>query len=165
MSTLFVSDLDGTLLDRQGGLSDVSRRALERLLDRGVPFTVASARSVISMQSVLLDLPIRLPVVCFNGGFVSELHTGRHLHVFPLAQDAAQGAHRMATARGLSVMVSTHTPQGDRLYVPTAHTPGIALYVAARQSFGDPRLRLVDDASVGLREDVTCLTAIAMRTN
>ncbi|MFZ9023167.1 MAG: HAD family hydrolase, partial [Anaerohalosphaeraceae bacterium] len=43
--SLFVSDLDGTLLQSDGTLSDESRKALTELLEAGVNFTVASARA------------------------------------------------------------------------------------------------------------------------
>ena len=42
--TLYVSDLDGTLLRSDGSLSPYSVRTLNRLIGEGMPFTVASAR-------------------------------------------------------------------------------------------------------------------------
>ena len=41
---LYVSDVDHTLLDSAGTLSDYSRATLNRLLAQGLRFTVASAR-------------------------------------------------------------------------------------------------------------------------
>lgn len=61
---LFVSDLDGTLLRSDGTLSDFSRAALTGLLTAGLAFTVASARSVVSMQAILGSLrPLRRAIV------------------------------------------------------------------------------------------------------
>ena len=53
MGTLFVSDLDGTLLRNDATLSDFSKDHLNELLRSGMLFTVASARSVITMASML----------------------------------------------------------------------------------------------------------------
>jgi Cof subfamily protein (haloacid dehalogenase superfamily) len=161
--TVFVSDLDGTLLDRRGRLSDRSRAGVLSLLERGVPFTVASARSVVSMQGALGPLPLRLPVVCFNGGFLSDFATGRHLVVHSLPGDAARRAFELAAGQGLRMLVSTHTPVGDRMYVPVRHNDGVGMYVSERRAAGDPRLRLVADPAVGLDEQVTCLTVIDRR--
>jgi hypothetical protein len=77
-SMFYVSDLDGTLLANNASLSEFSRAHLAQLLREGLSFTVASARSVVAMQLMLQGLPIQLPVVEFNGAFLSDLATGRH---------------------------------------------------------------------------------------
>ena len=41
--TLYVSDLDGTLLDPQGRLADSTRAGLTRLLDQGLLFKIGRA--------------------------------------------------------------------------------------------------------------------------
>ena len=42
---LFVSDLDGTLLNKQSEVSQISRQIINDLIDKGVKFTVATART------------------------------------------------------------------------------------------------------------------------
>ncbi|MEH1799195.1 MAG: HAD hydrolase family protein [Nostoc sp.] len=56
MNILYVSDLDGTLLGDNTILSSFSKKILDELLHQGLQFTVASARSVVSMQVILKDL-------------------------------------------------------------------------------------------------------------
>lgn len=162
--TVYVSDLDGTLLGPDARLSPFSKSAIEGLLDRGVQFTVASARSVISMQGVLGGLQLRLPVVGFNGGFISDLATGRHLAVLELG-DTAREAWSKARALDLAPMVST-TDGGseDRVFVAHQHNAGVGWYVRDRERAGDPRLRLVDDPGAALDRRVTCLTVIDRRS-
>ena len=65
--SLYVSDLDGTLLDRNARLSDITRYGLTRLLDAGLTFTVATARHVSSVRQILEGLPLQLPVISSNG--------------------------------------------------------------------------------------------------
>ncbi len=48
-STLYVSDLDGTLLGNDTSLSQYSKDTLNAMLDQGLLFTVASARIIASM--------------------------------------------------------------------------------------------------------------------
>ena len=43
--TLYVSDLDGTLLDPQERVSDFTARVIRELTGRGIHFTYATARS------------------------------------------------------------------------------------------------------------------------
>jgi 5-amino-6-(5-phospho-D-ribitylamino)uracil phosphatase len=82
--TLYISDLDGTLLDRQGQLSPTTRRTLETLLAQGILFTIATSRSAGSVRTLLGDLPLTLPVIEGNGAFISNLATGQHLWMNPL---------------------------------------------------------------------------------
>ncbi|AGK96849.1 HAD family hydrolase [Clostridium pasteurianum] len=45
MNTLYVSDLDGTLLNRNSQLSEESKEIINTLVKKGVKFTYATARS------------------------------------------------------------------------------------------------------------------------
>ena len=46
MSTLYISDLDGTLLNKDARLSKRSAEIINGLIRRGMLFTVATARSL-----------------------------------------------------------------------------------------------------------------------
>ena len=69
-NTLYVSDLDGTLLGPQGRVTDFTARVLEYLLGQGVAFTYATARSGYSAAAVTQGLESPLPVILYNGAFV-----------------------------------------------------------------------------------------------
>lgn len=163
MSTLFVSDLDGTLLDRTGELSARTRAGVLDLLERGVPFTVASARSLISMRDLLGPLPLPLPVACLNGGTISDLATGEHLVVHGVPLEVAADVVERARSHRLELMMGAITDAGERVWVPRRHSQGMAVYVEDRQGRGDPRIRLVDDVVVGLQGQITTLTVIGRR--
>jgi hydroxymethylpyrimidine pyrophosphatase-like HAD family hydrolase len=59
MSKIYVSDLDGTLLRNDGTISNFSKENLTRLLNDGMYFTAASARSVVAMQKILKGIPFQ----------------------------------------------------------------------------------------------------------
>ena len=61
--TLYVSDLDGTLLSRRDRLSPYTVETLNRLLHAGVLFTYATARSLSSASVVTEGLRMDLPVI------------------------------------------------------------------------------------------------------
>lgn len=75
-NTLFVSDLDGTLLTRRDRLSAYTVRALNRLLERGLLFTFATARSWHSAHVVAEGLSPSLPWIVHNGAAFSDGKTG-----------------------------------------------------------------------------------------
>lgn len=67
MKILYVSDLDGTLLNKDTKLTDYTINELNKLIDDGLLFTYATARSFNSSSVVTNGLNIKLPVILCNG--------------------------------------------------------------------------------------------------
>ena len=79
MKTLYVSDLDGTLLNTQARISPRSLEILNRLAAEGMPFTYATARSLSSASVVTRGLSAGIPVIVYNGAYIMEPATGKIL--------------------------------------------------------------------------------------
>ncbi len=77
----YVSDLDGTLLNKEGVLSANTRQKLLELLDKGLRFTIATARGIHSVQPLFRDIPLAFPVVELNGAMITDIRTGKHLQI------------------------------------------------------------------------------------
>ena len=77
--TLYVSDLDGTLLRRDQTLSPFTVDTINALVERGMIFSYATARSLVTARQVTAGLTTNLPVVIYNGSFVVESATGKRL--------------------------------------------------------------------------------------
>jgi len=150
---VYVSDLDGTLLRNDGRLSDFARRGLRELLDRGVAFTVATARSLPAIREVLGDLPLRLPVIAINGAFVSDYGEGRHLVIREIAPALAEQIYRRIVERGCVPFISAFDGVRDRLYFSRLGNAGMAWYHANRRQEGDPRLTQIRDLTAPLGRD------------
>ena len=65
--TLYISDMDGTLLNPDGIVSRKSTEILTELLEQGLHFTVATARTPLSALHLLAELPILDPMILMNG--------------------------------------------------------------------------------------------------
>jgi Cof subfamily protein (haloacid dehalogenase superfamily) len=139
--TLYVSDLDGTLLDPQGRLAESTRAGLTRLLNQGLLFTVASARHVTSIRHILGDLPLRLPVIGSNGAYLSDMASAEHEVVNAMEPALAQAVFALIRQHGLMPFVSTHGPLGDQLFYQSVHNEAQQAFVTERQRNADPRLR------------------------
>lgn len=160
MNRLYVSDLDGTLLQDDATLSSRSRQILIDLLSDGLPFTVATARSYASFRVLLAGLPLSLPVIELNGAYLSDFATGEHLFVRDLPADISSQLLDAILSRGLTPYLSTFDGEADRLYCPPAVNDGMEWYIADRRSHNDPRLLFVEDVTVGLRDQIVCVTVI-----
>jgi Cof subfamily protein (haloacid dehalogenase superfamily) len=162
MSRLFVSDLDGTLLDGSARLSARTRGELVDLLASGMQFTVASARSVHTIAEILGDLPISLPIIEFNGAFITDLHTRHSLVCHALEPGIAEAVMRWGLAAGVCPFVSAYTRGEQALYPPVQLTnAAMAHYLDGRMRARDRRLRAPIDCFTTLDQPITCLTLIA----
>ena len=86
--TLFVTDLDGTLLTPEAAVSPHTREILAELLRDGLPLTVATARTSISVMPMLEGLPFRLPLILQNGSVLHDPVTGKIVDAAEIAADA-----------------------------------------------------------------------------
>lgn len=72
MSVLYVSDLDGTLLNSDIELSEYTINTINNLIDKGMNFTFATARSLDSSYKIVEKLKLKLPVIVYNGVFIMK---------------------------------------------------------------------------------------------
>lgn len=90
MKTLYVCDLDGTLLDDTASLPSGTTEILQRLLAQGLPFTIATGRTPVSVHGILASLPLHLPAIYMNGALLHCPQTKMVLDSVPLAPKAKQ---------------------------------------------------------------------------
>ena len=75
--TLYVTDLDGTLMRSDKTLSEETVSIINRLVSKGVLFTYATARSIQSARKITGGLKLSLPVISRNGTVLADNTTGR----------------------------------------------------------------------------------------
>jgi len=72
MKSLYVSDLDGTLLRSNGTTSEYTDRVINSLVDKGMIFSYATARSLITAKKVTKGINAKIPLIVYNGTFVID---------------------------------------------------------------------------------------------
>ena len=77
--TLYVSDLDGTLMRNDATLSQYTVQVINNLTEKGLAFTYATARSIESARPITKELRLKLPVITRNGAVLADNTTGKHL--------------------------------------------------------------------------------------
>jgi Cof subfamily protein (haloacid dehalogenase superfamily) len=118
---LVVSDVDGTLLTKDKTLTDGAKRAVRRLHDAGIGFTITSSRPTIGMRFLLEPLAITLPVGAFNGSSIVDPQLNAiEQHLIPAA--AAQRSLDVLNEYGVDIWLFTNdlwlTRRPDGEYVP-----------------------------------------------
>ena len=151
---IFVSDLDGTLLQPDGTLSEYSRAKLTELLNAGVHFTVASARAWGEITPILGDLPLQLPVICINGAYLTEYKTGRHLVINNLENEFANTIYGHILDYHLLPFIVTHNGVEDCLYWQDLKNEQMQWYHDILHVHKDKRIRRTEDLNDALKEKV-----------
>lgn len=161
--TLYVSDLDGTLLNRRDRLSDFTVRALNHLLEKGMLFTFATARSWHSAHVVTQGLSPALPWIVHNGAAFSHGRTGaRFKEVFFTRPQREELLERCAQ-RGLWPLAYGIRDGEEKVFYLDAvpRHPGMDHYIRSRS--GDKRLAPVDSPEALLQGETYYFTFIQDR--
>lgn len=162
MKTLYVSDLDGTLLNREARLSANTLETLNRLIGDGLPFTYATARSMHSARIVAAGLQTRLPVITYNGVFLQEAQTGEVLSKTVFSPEEVETLAGLLSRHPVSALAYALLDGEERVsWLPERENEGMRYYLSCRQ--GDERFRAVHSERALYQGEVFYITCIGER--
>ena len=72
MPTLYLSDLDGTLLRSDQRTSEYTNNTINHLVQKGMIFSYATARSFHTARKVTAGLDAKIPLIVYNGAFIVD---------------------------------------------------------------------------------------------
>jgi len=94
--TLYLTDLDGTLLGKNRTVSPFTEKVICELIENGVLFSYATARSVLSAAKVIGNISPKIPVICFNGTFLCDHRSGTVLEAEHFTHEQHDSIRRTA---------------------------------------------------------------------
>ncbi len=142
MKTLYVSDLDGTLLNSDMKISEKSLNIINNLIDEGMIFTYATARSISSASIVAKGLSTKHPIIAYNGAFIVEPETRKILAKEDFSRAQTEGVKEILYQNHISPLVYSFIEGKERVsWIPNDENEGKRHYIDSRK--GDKRLRPV----------------------
>lgn len=81
---VFITDMDGTLLNQNARVSAWSARCLNKLISEGMHFSIATGRTPLSALPILRDVHVNLPMILMNGALIYDAREHRFLHAVGL---------------------------------------------------------------------------------
>ena len=103
---LLALDLDGTLLNSRGQVSERNRQALDAARNCDVRVAIVTGRRFRDARPIALELGLDVPVIAHNGALTKHAETLETVAVLPLPLSAAHEAIKIGRAAGADPLVS-----------------------------------------------------------
>jgi len=113
--TLYVSDLDGTLLNTSSEVSATSALELNRAIERGALFSIATARTPATVIRLLSEVRMQLPGVVMTGAALYDFAGRRFRRLQYLPEGVTSRLVDIYREMGVGTFVYTY--DGDMLVV------------------------------------------------
>lgn len=84
---LIVTDMDGTLLNSKGEVSEENVSALKELRDRGIHVAIATGRIYTTARVYAKHLGLLTPIICCNGAMVKNLENDKEIYTNPMSKE------------------------------------------------------------------------------
>jgi hypothetical protein len=148
-NTLFISDMDGTLLNDRAELSPFAADRLNALMAGGLHFSVATARTPMTFEGILDGLNLRLPVGLLNGVIIYDPVRKRHLRTNTIPPDTVAAILETLRFKGAAGLLYELREDGRLMtyYESLEHKP-IRDFVADRVRYYGTSLRKYNFANV-----------------
>jgi len=145
---LLALDLDGTLLNPRGKVSERNRQALADARGSGVRVALCTGRRFRDARPLALELGLDVPLISHNGALTKHAETLETVSVLPLPLDAAQTAVRVGQKFGADALVSDdHEGLGVLVYDHlSGDNPSLLRYIAwARRVHGEEGAKAIKE--------------------
>lgn len=100
--TLYISDLDGTLLSSNKEVSEYTKDTINTLIDKGVHISVATARSAATALKILDGVNFNVPVVLMNGVAIYDLLQKKYVKLEVIQPDTCNEIISVFRKHGLT---------------------------------------------------------------
>ncbi|MDR0455115.1 MAG: HAD family hydrolase [Treponema sp.] len=159
MKILYVTDLDGTLLNSDEKMSEYSIKTLNALINKGMCFSYATARSLSSAAIVTNGLITNIPVIIYNGTSIVNPYTKEKLFSLYFSEEDKKTVIDFLDRNSIFPLVYGYVSGEEKVsWIMGKENDGMKKYINIRK--GDPRLRPVktkDDLYCGELFYFTCI--------
>ncbi|HEX3271678.1 MAG TPA: HAD family hydrolase [Ktedonobacterales bacterium] len=117
---LVVTDIDGTLLDSAGRISEEALAMLKRVASGGATVSLATSRRWVGARTVAEELGLDCPLILYDGAITRQCSSGETLASHPLQRDAAREAVAALVSHGLRPIAQYNGPGGESMLTISA---------------------------------------------
>lgn len=162
MNTLYVTDLDKTLMRNDLSISDYSVNTLNSLIEKGVKITYATARSFHSAYDITKNIHFPVPVITRTGTTFADQNEAKEIETaFFTEENIAELKELLPIIRKTGFNSRYENGKMFKLYQDGPKSVGMQGYIDYYKGVGDTRMRMVDTAEELWSGDISYITLIS----
>ncbi|HEY5560487.1 MAG TPA: HAD family hydrolase [Clostridiaceae bacterium] len=143
---LYVTDLDGTLLNSKEEISHESINIINELIEKGLNFSIATARSIYSAKEIIKPLNLQYPIILNNGAFIYDVNNKTNLVANFLTEDCLREVINTINEYNMSPLLFHIKMDGSNsIYYKGIFREGEKRFVEWRLAKGDKRFKEVNE--------------------
>lgn len=128
MNKLYISDLDFTLLNSEKKLTKFSRKSINEFAKNNINFTIASARSIATIKPLLENVTFTLPIIEFNGGYLTNFDTMVPIEIFDLNRGSFDQIIELSTELNFYPIISAYRDNRIEMFPTKTQNTGTRWY-------------------------------------
>jgi Cof subfamily protein (haloacid dehalogenase superfamily) len=105
---LIAIDIDGTLLDSQGALSDGVQTAIDRARASGILVALVTGRNRVGLLHVMDLIGLELPYICSGGAYIANPETGEVIQQTPVPRKTIEHVVALAREADAAIFIEAH---------------------------------------------------------
>ena len=103
--TLYISDLDETLLNKDAVLSAYTKSALNGLISQGLHFSVATGRTTDAAIKIMAGVALSTPIVTFNGVVIYDVKHAQYVNICRFHAETVKEIVDVLTSQNVSSLM------------------------------------------------------------
>lgn len=160
MKTLYISDLDGTLLRGNVELSGFTINVLKEFIKAGNYFTVATARTEGSVMKIVEEIPTNVPAILMNGVSVFDLVQKKYYDTQEIEKDSVKRLLDILKEYNLTGFLYTIDDNVQQTYYENLDAPNRSDFVKERVERYQKRFTQVNSFEECLHETVVYFSVL-----
>lgn len=161
MTAIYISDLDGTLLNSKPCLSRNTIKIVNNLIKQGMLFSIATARSYTSACDLIKPLKFNIPVILHNGVFIYDVDKKNNIVSNYVNREIAYEILNISEENGVYPFLYTLTQESEpKVYYKSSISQGQRDYINERIKAGDRRFHLVNSYKEAGNENIISIVSI-----
>lgn len=156
---LYVSDLDGTLLRSDETISQLTSQTINDLVEKGMIFSYATARSYQTAHKVTKELKAKIPLIIYNGTLIVDNESQDILLAHYFGNSEIKELINDLTSHQIYPIVYSYINQKEKFsFIEELNTKGMQDFIYTRQ--GDIRknpVKSINQLYLGDCFYVTCI--------
>lgn len=159
--TLYVTDLDGTLMRGDKTLSEFTVNTLNQLIDQGMLITYATARTFESAWEITKDIHFQIPVITRNGTVFADQILKKETDISHFSEQAVSALKQLLTGtiERTGFVTAYFDGEPKKTYREGHLCPGLQKYIDGHAN--DRRMRAIGEDTDLFDGIVTYITLIA----